>query len=89
VTRRIRYSTKLKVSLDFPQVGQVFQIEREFFHKKTKSAQLKRHWTLPVGRLRKLMLTDYKRLIEGIGLQKIPVTILSTGTMKKITVKFL
>jgi predicted transposase YbfD/YdcC len=35
-TRRIWCSTKLNAYLDFPQVGQVFLIEREVFHKKSK-----------------------------------------------------
>lgn len=35
-TRRIWCSTKLNAHLDFPQVGQVFLIEREVFHKKNQ-----------------------------------------------------
>jgi predicted transposase YbfD/YdcC len=35
-TRRIWCSTKLNAYLDFPQVGQVFLIEREVFHKKSQ-----------------------------------------------------
>lgn len=39
-TRRIWCSTKLNAYLDFPQVGQVFLIEREVFHKKSKKCTL-------------------------------------------------
>jgi hypothetical protein len=35
-TRRIGCSTKLNADLDVPQVGQVFLIEREVFHKKNQ-----------------------------------------------------
>jgi predicted transposase YbfD/YdcC len=34
-TRRIWCSTALNIYIDFPHVGQVFQIEREVFHKKS------------------------------------------------------
>ena len=57
-TRRIWCSTKLNAYLDFPQVGQVFLVEREVFHKKAKSSRLKLHSVSPVGRLGKLMPSD-------------------------------
>jgi len=39
-TRRIWCSTKLNAYLDFPQVGQVFLIEREVLHKKNQKLTL-------------------------------------------------
>jgi hypothetical protein len=58
-TRRIGCSAELNSYLDFPHVGQVFLIEREVFHKKTKSSPVRLPLASPVDRLSKRMLSDY------------------------------